>query len=228
MVKIILLFLLKLMEMTNNPKLKVIILGESGVGKTALLTKYMTGRIQQHFENSINVDSMKKQINIDGTSVTMEVWDTAGQEKFRAVNSSVYRGTHCCILMYDVTFAWSYRTIAFWREECLNRVVPVDEKQFPFVLIGNKIDKEDREVLCEDAETWCKKRKNIPYFECSAMYNTNVHRAFETVSRLALMQYKLQQRSLNGIPPAITPVLEIEAPQKESKKKNGCKCSITF
>jgi Ras-related protein Rab-7A len=83
--------------------LKIVILGDSGVGKTTLLHQYLNGRIQAKSKPTIGADFSKKEIMIDNTVVTLQIWDTAGQEKFQSLGYAFYRGADCCALCYDIT-----------------------------------------------------------------------------------------------------------------------------
>lgn len=121
---------------------------------------------------------------VDDRLVTMQLWDTAGQERFQSLGVAFYRGADCCVLVYDVNSAKSFETFVFlhpfadligsrasdtnrldsWRDEFLIQASPRDPDNFPFVVLGNKIDMEEskRVVSQKRAMTWCQQKGNIP------------------------------------------------------------------
>ena len=133
--------------------LKIVILGDSGVGKTTLLHQYLNGRIQAKSKPTIGADFSKKEIMIDNTVVTLQIWDTAGQEKFQSLGYAFYRGADCCALCYDITNAQSFEQLEKWREGFIENAGPSDPDTFPFVCIGNKLDLEpERSVSTTQGE----------------------------------------------------------------------------
>jgi Ras-related protein Rab-7A len=142
------------------------------------------------------------------------LWDTAGQERFQSLGVAFYRGADCCVLVYDVNSLKSFETLDSWRDEFLIQASPHDPENFPFVVLGNKIDVEEnkRQVCCPHATlfnrmthplpgqvtqkramTWCQSKGNIPYFETSAKEAINVEQAFQTVAKNALQQEAEEQ-----------------------------------
>jgi len=150
--------------------LKCIILGDSGVGKTSLMTQYVTKRFSNQYKATIGADFLTKEVVVDDRLVTMQLWDTAGQERFQSLGVAFYRGADCCVLVYDVNSSKSFETLDSWRDEFLIQASPRDPENFPFVVIGNKIDMEDSRGMVSQkrAMTWCQQKGGIPYFETSA------------------------------------------------------------
>lgn len=127
--------------------LKIVILGDSGVGKTTLLQQYVSQKVSAHSKPTIGADFTKKEVMIDNSVVTLQIWDTAGQEKFQSLGYAFYRGADCCALVYDITNNKSFDNLTKWREGIIENAGCSDPNTFPFVLIGNKLDKEsDRKV----------------------------------------------------------------------------------
>mmetsp|Transcript_15296 Transcript_15296/g.19848 ORF Transcript_15296/g.19848 Transcript_15296/m.19848 type:complete len:113 (+) Transcript_15296:39-377(+) len=102
--------------------LKVIILGDSGVGKTSLMNQYVNQRYTEQYKATIGADFLTKEVTIEDKLVTLQIWDTAGQERFQSLGVAFYRGADACILVYDITNAKSFDGLDTWREEFLNQV----------------------------------------------------------------------------------------------------------
>ncbi|KAJ3109876.1 Ras- protein Rab-7A [Phlyctochytrium planicorne] len=170
--------------------LKVIILGDSGVGKTSLMNQYVNKRFSNQYKATIGADFLTKEVNVEDRIVTTQIWDTAGQERFQSLGVAFYRGADCCVLVFDVNNAKSFETLDSWRDEFLLQANPRDADNFPFVVLGNKVDLEDskRQVSVKRALAWCEQKGKIPYFETSAKEAVNVDQAFQTIAKLALQQ----------------------------------------
>lgn len=170
--------------------LKVIILGDTGVGKTSLMQQFINGKFSQQYKATIGADFLPKDMSIDDKNVTMQIWDTAGQERFQSLGVAFYRGSDCCVLVYDVTNPKSFENLQSWRDEFLIQANIKDPDNFPFVVIGNKIDVEEskRLVSSKKAQSLCASLGNLPYFETSAKEAVNVDQAFDVVARSALQQ----------------------------------------
>jgi len=169
--------------------LKVIILGDSGVGKTSLMNQYVNKKFSNQYKATIGADFLTKEVMVDDRLVTMQIWDTAGQERFQSLCVAFYRGSDCCVLVYDVNVAQTFEHLDSWREEFLIQAAPRDPEKFPFVVLGNKIDLDHQRVVSQKrAMTWCQSHGNIPYFETSAKEAIHVDQAFQTVAKLALQQ----------------------------------------
>ncbi|CAJ0567221.1 unnamed protein product, partial [Mesorhabditis spiculigera] len=167
--------------------LKVIILGDSGVGKTSLMNQFVDQRFSNQHKVTIGADFIMKDMLVDGRLVTMQIWDTAGQERFQSLGVAFYRGADCCVLAYDVTNSTSFKNLDPWRDEFLIQASPRDPEHFPFVLLGNKVDlAQDRAVSRKKAEAWCQTKTKMPYFEVSAKEAVNIDLAFQTIARAAL------------------------------------------
>uniref|UniRef100_A0A1I8GZA3 RAB7A, member RAS oncogene family n=1 Tax=Macrostomum lignano TaxID=282301 RepID=A0A1I8GZA3_9PLAT len=126
--------------------LKVIILGDSGVGKTSLMNQFVNRKFSNQYKATIGADFLTKELMVDDRVVTLQLWDTAGQERFQSLGVAFYRGADACMLVYDVTQPNSFKTLDSWRDEFLIQASPRDPDNFPFVLVGNKIDLENRGV----------------------------------------------------------------------------------
>jgi len=192
--------------------LKVIILGDSGVGKTSLMNQYVNRKFSSHYKATIGADFLTKEVMVDDKLVTMQIWDTAGQERFQSLGVAFYRGADCCVLVFDVNVAKSFEHIEAWREEFLQQAAPRNAESFPFVLIGNKVDLENRVVSQKRAQSWCQTNGNIPYFETSAKEGINVDQAFQTIAKNALAQE--QQHVEEDQIPSVVPTISAKSEDK--------------
>ena len=196
--------------------LKVIILGDSGVGKTSLMNQYVNKKFSNQYKATIGADFLTKEVMVDDRLVTMQIWDTAGQERFQSLGVAFYRGADCCVLVFDVNIAKTFENLDLWRDEFLIQAAPRDPENFPFVCLGNKIDMENQRVVSQKrAQAWCQSKGSIPYFETSAKEAINVEQAFQTIAKNALKQGDDDGEMY--LPTGIT----IGA---ENKEKSDCPC----
>ncbi|XP_050308928.1 ras-related protein Rab-7a [Anthonomus grandis grandis] len=176
--------------MASNKKvlLKVIILGDSSVGKTSLMNQYVNRKFSNQYKATIGADFLTKEVTIDDKTVTMQIWDTAGQERFQSLGVAFYRGADCCVLVFDVTAPNTFKSLDSWRDEFLIQASPREPDNFPFVLLANKVDLEPKAISPKRAAQWCQSKNNIPYFETSAKEGLNVEQAFLAIAKNALAQ----------------------------------------
>lgn len=172
---------------TRKKFLKVIILGDSGVGKTSLMNQYVNRHFSVSYKATIGADFLTKDVVVDDRIVTLTLWDTAGQERFQSLGVAFYRGADCCVLVYDVNNVRSFENLPAWRDEFLVQASPRDPDSFPFVCLGNKIDVPEakRAVPNRRAVAFCRSGGQMPYFETSAKDGEGVEVAFEGVSSFA-------------------------------------------
>ncbi|CAH00221.1 Rab family GTPase YPT7 [Kluyveromyces lactis] len=171
--------------------LKVIILGDSGVGKTSLMHRYVNDKYSQQYKATIGADFLTKEVIVNDDKVaTMQVWDTAGQERFQSLGVAFYRGADCCVLVYDVTNGKSFDNVKSWRDEFLVHANVSSPETFPFVILANKVDVEESKkvVSSRSAQEQAKSLGNVPLFFTSAKDSINVQDAFEEIARSALQQ----------------------------------------
>jgi len=128
--------------------LKVIILGDSGVGKTSLMNQYVNKKFSKQYKATIGADFLTKEVMIDDKLVTMQIWDTAGQERFQSLGVAFYRGADSCVLVYDITDKKSFDSLSGWQEEFLVQAAPQNPDEFPFVCIGNIFFQKKKVGVC--------------------------------------------------------------------------------
>jgi len=170
--------------------LKVIILGDSGVGKTSLMNQYVHKRFSNQYKATIGADFLTKEVMIEDKLVTLQIWDTAGQERFQSLGVAFYRGADSCVLVYDITDAKSFENLESWMDEFLVHAAPRNSDSFPFVVLGNKADLggSRRQISATKAKSWCQSKGDIPHYETSAKEALNVEQAFHTIAKNALTQ----------------------------------------
>jgi small GTP-binding protein len=194
---------------------KLLIVGESGVGKTCMLVRFSDNVFDADCLSTIGVDFKVKQIEVDGQRVKLQIWDSAGQERFRNITSSYYRNCSGIIIVYDVTKLESFNKVTEWIAE-VHRFVP----SVPLMVVGNKCDLEDRQVSTEDGKQLAE-RQGLIFLETSAKTNVNIEEAFQELSK------KLIEVEATKPPSGPTPVKALaldKAQLGEKKKKKGlCK-----
>ena len=194
---------------------KVLLLGNSNVGKSSLFLRFVDDIWNDTFVPTIGVDFKIKTFNIDEKKIKMQIWDTAGQERFKNIIASYYRGAHGILLIYDVTDKDSFKNLSNWLIEIEKNA----SKTVLKVLIGNKTDLEDKRVITynqgkEFADTY-----GLKYIETSAKKNLNVNEAFETLGReltQASEEKKITKQKQNK------KITVAKAQDLNMEKKGGC------
>ncbi|KAF7253898.1 Ras-related protein Rab-7b [Varanus komodoensis] len=142
------------MGSSKKVDLKIIIIGALGVGKTALLHQYVHKKFYEDYQTTLGASILSKMVFVDHTPLKLQIWDTGGQERFRSMVSTFYKGSDGCMLTFDVTDMDSFEALDDWREDFLQKVLPTDQS-FPIVVLGNKIDLKDRqEFTSEDSYSY--------------------------------------------------------------------------
>ena len=194
---------------------KVLLLGNSNVGKSSLFLRFVDDIWNDTFVPTIGVDFKIKTFEIDSKKIKMQIWDTAGQERFKNIISSYYRGAHGILLLYDVTDKDSFKNLSNWLIEIEKNA----SKNVLRVLIGNKCDLEDKRVISynqgkEFADTY-----GLKFIETSAKKNLNVNEAFETLGRelmIASAEKKVPKQKQNK------KISVAKAQDLNIDKKGGC------
>ncbi|XP_062584112.1 ras-related protein Rab-18A-like [Saccostrea cucullata] len=175
--------------------LKILIIGESGVGKSSLLLRFTDDTFDPEQAATIGVDFKVKTLQVDGNKAKLAIWDTAGQERFRTLTPSYYRGAQGAILVYDVTNRASFQKLDVW----LNELETFSTKHDLIkMLVGNKIDQENREVSKEDGLKFARKHHML-FIEASAKTREGVQCAFEELVEKIIQTPGLWETSNRGI-----------------------------
>jgi len=154
---------------------KLLIIGDSGVGKSSILLRFTEDDFEEDQPCTIGVDFKVKMIEFANKKLNLTIWDTAGQEKFRSLTSSYYRGTQGIILVYDVTNRKSFEHLELWLGEIDMYTTNEDVVK---LLVGNKIDRPDREVSKEEGAEFARSKAMV-FIECSAKTRLGIQQTFE-------------------------------------------------
>jgi len=154
---------------------KVLLIGDSGVGKSCVLHRFIEDTFTNNFISTIGVDFRIKTMDVNGKTIKLQIWDTAGQERFRVITSAYYRGAHGIIVVYDVTDENSFKNLNYWFNE-IAKYAPENINKF---LIGNKSDdvvnKKIEYTIGQEYADYI----NVPFLETSAKNASNINRLFE-------------------------------------------------
>mmetsp|Transcript_8058 Transcript_8058/g.7134 ORF Transcript_8058/g.7134 Transcript_8058/m.7134 type:complete len:231 (-) Transcript_8058:50-742(-) len=203
---------------------KLIIIGDTGVGKSCLLSRVMDNDFKEEHNVTIGVEFGSFVIKIDGKIVKLQIWDTAGQESFRSITRIFYRGAHCVFLTYDVTRDDTFLDVIDWLKEAKQHSNP----DILLYLIGNQADLEDdRQVSRDRAIEFQKKNKIDAFFETSAKTGNNVEEVFALAAKQLYALHKRDSKTTEEIPATIDSKepkrLEVDKHnEKSGKKKKGC------
>ena len=155
-------------------KIKIIVVGDSGVGKTNLINRFASDKFDTNSKATIGVEFVYKTLKINKEVTKVEVWDTAGQERYRAITSSYYKGAKGAIIVYDITNEDSFNNVESW----MNEVTKKGKTDMQFLLVGNKKDLINDRKVTEQKGIDKAKELNMNLFEASALEKTNVNEAF--------------------------------------------------
>lgn len=204
---------------------KVVLIGDSAVGKSQLLARFARNEFSVDSKATIGVEFQTKTLVIDHKTVKAQIWDTAGQERYRAVTSAYYRGAVGAMLVYDMTKRQSFDHIARWLEELRGHA----DKNIVIMLIGNKCDLASlRAVPVEDAKEFAE-RENLFFMETSALDSTNVETAFLTILTEIYRIVSKKSLTANGDLDATTNAallkgtqILVPGPESEQVQGGGC------
>ncbi|XP_040294755.1 ras-related protein Rab-19 [Bufo bufo] len=194
---------------------KIILIGDSNVGKTCVVQRFQSGVFTDKYQNTIGVDFTVKSLNIDGKKVKVQVWDTAGQERFRTIAQSYYRSAHGAIIAYDITQRQTFESVPHW----IHEVEKYGAANLMLMLIGNKSDLvEKRQILFEEACTFAEKHGLGAVLETSAKEYHNIEEVFllmakELIARNTLHFHKESPR--NSFVLDSRPILTTNEPDKK-------------
>ena len=164
---------------------KTLIIGDTNVGKSNLLLRYVKNDFSSEIKSTVGVEFGSKILKILGINVKVQIWDTAGQEHYRAMTSSYFKGSKGVLIVYDITNYSSFESVDRW----INEFRMKSEENSAIILVGNKNDiEEERKVTKEEGEEKAKKY-NLAFFETSAKDGKNVEEAFKCLFEKVVENY---------------------------------------
>ncbi len=188
---------------------KLLLIGDSGVGKTCILFRFSDDAFNNTFISTIGIDFKIKTIELRGKKIKLQIWDTAGQERFHTITTSYYRGAMGIMLVYDITNAKSFDNIAKWLRNIQEHASEDVEK----MILGNKCDMEDKRVIAKERGETIARENGVSFLETSAKTNVNIERAF----------MELSESILDKTPGVMEPRQPLPPPQSASSAgKCGC------
>jgi Ras-related protein Rab-6A len=224
----------------SSTRHKIIFVGDAGVGKTTIIGRIMDSPFTDAYEPSIGVDFMSKNIKYHGQNIKLQMWDTAGQEKYKGLIPSYVRNSSIVFIVYDISSKTSFDNIPKW----INFIKSIENTTL--ILCGNKIDLESREVKKEVGEEFAKK-EGISFFEVSAKTNENIKNMFYNVvvelpsfaegntNKENLIKELIQENGVENVSEGIKPqqgptqpdnAINVDGQAKPVRavKKKGCHC----
>ena len=153
---------------------KVVLVGDSGVGKTNILSKYIKNEFHEDSKSTIGVEFGSKQLKIEGHKIKAQIWDTAGQEKYKAITSAYYKGAKGAFVVYDITRKETFNSVDRW----INDLKTSADKNLTIIMIGNKCDLEDQRQVSADQGEEKGKSYDVAFMETSAFSGENIDKAF--------------------------------------------------
>jgi small GTP-binding protein len=170
------------MSINFNYLLKYVIIGDSGVGKSNMLLRYIYNSFSEEFKTTVGVEFGAKNIEINKMIYRIQIWDTAGQENFRSIARAYYKNSVCACVVYDITNRLSFEDIQIWIDDCTKQTA----KSVLLLLVGNKSDlSSKREVTYDEGKAFAQSH-NMLFFEASAKTGENINEIFtKSVSQIA-------------------------------------------
>jgi Rab family protein len=175
----------------SAPQLKIVFLGDSGVGKTSIVTKYVSGSLPERINPTIGAAFLTKMVTFEDQRYELLIWDTAGQEVYRGLAPMYYRSAAIAIVVFDVTIAESYNSVDYWIQELRANV----DESIVICVCGNKIDLEETRVIDSVVASAAALEKGVFYSELSAATGAGVDKLFQLAMSKAI---KLRTGSRGG------------------------------
>ena len=204
-----------LSETYFDEKIKIMIIGETRVGKTSLISKYCKNEFSGgQYLSTIGIDFQIKNLKINSKKIRLQIWDTAGEERFRNIAKNYFQSSDGFLVVYDIANNESFETLDYWIEE----IKANSQELSKMILVGNKCDKEkERKIQKEDGKAYAKK-KQIKFYEVSAKDGTNVNEVFEILVKDILKSYSPSE----NLKKRGSRMLSVPIPQQHNKKSNCC------
>ena len=204
--------------------MKLVLVGDSNVGKTNIVSRFVRNRFSSETRNTIGVDFSSISLDIDGKAVKVQIWDTAGQEKYKAITNSYYKNCQGAILVFDITMRSSFENLSGW----MNEIRKHSKCEVPIIILGNKIDLETEREVSEGEARQYSQTHGYYYMEVSAKKNEkgNVREAIMKligdVLKMIVEREKKEEEGAIRVRKSSTPLPIHKLIKKEEKTKKGC------
>ena len=201
-------------DIKEEYKLKVVVVGDSGVGKTNLIKRFASDTFSYDSKATVGVEFISKSYIINKKVFKIEIWDTAGQERYKAITSAYYKGAKGCLIVYDTTSQLTFNNIDKWMSEIREKALT----NIKVMIVGNKIDLKDKRIIPIEEAMKKSQELQAPIMETSAYDATNVKEAFYDLIR---EMYKEVKKNLDIVEESENNEgIQLETNQEEKKK--GC------
>jgi len=158
-------------------KVKIMFIGNSSVGKTSIIKRYSKNIFSTSYISTLGIDFESKNINIDNKTINLQIWDTAGQEKYKVLSKNYYNNSNAFIIVYDITNLESFESVMNWIDQ-IKENAPENVKS---ILLGNKSDLEEKRIISEEEGKNLAKKININFYETSAQNGANIEKAIDNL-----------------------------------------------
>ena len=211
---------IKSQQKDKTERIKFLVLGESTIGKSCLIERYISNTFKENYIATIGMDIRSKRLDINNIDVSLTINDTAGQERFRSLTKMVYKNTDGILVGFDLTQHKTFEQVSYWIGQIESN--KTQDSHLSLVLFGNKCDKkEEIQVKKEEIEEM-KQKYNIRYYETSAKDGTNVQKIFEYLAKIVLKSRGfLENVNIDEI--SVEEKEEQKIEMKKNKKKKGKK-----
>lgn len=202
---------------------KIVLIGDSGVGKSNLLSRFTRDEFNLESRSTIGVEFATRTLEIDGKRVKAQIWDTAGQERYRAITSAYYRGAVGALIVYDISKTESYESVSRWLKELKEHA----DANIVIELVGNKSDLDHlRAVPTDEAKNFANEN-NLLFTEASALNSDNVDLSFHQLLKNIyemISKHQLDTDDLPSAKPSSGPTISLTPAPQEKKSKNNSNC----
>ena len=155
-------------------KLKFIVIGDAGVGKTNIIHRFVKGEFKNEYHLTLGMDFSSYNLELDDKLFTLQLWDTAGSEKFRSITKGYYKNSICALVVYDITNERSFNSVSNWIEDCNNYT----NKNIILILVGNKSDLINSRKISKEVGKDMADKNGMLFYECSALSGQNIENIF--------------------------------------------------
>ena len=202
-------------EAKEDFKLKIVVVGDSGVGKTNLIRRFIQDDFQSNSKATVGVEFFSKSFKMNDNVFKIEIWDTAGQERYKSITAAYYKGAKGGLVVYDVTSKTSFDNVDNWVSE-IKEKASTDMKT---MMIGNKIDLKDERAVSTEEALEKAKLLELPLMEASALDSTNVKQAFYDLLK---EMYKEVKKTIDVVEQAEKQNEGVQLDTNQKEEKKGC------